>query len=264
MILEVVIHPTPSSIIDMNESHGGTNMPVRPTIQRIMPVSLMIMLILAGCNLGATPAPTQDVNAAITSIAGTTVAQLALQFTQTALANPSPTVQPTNTLEPSPTTGIVTVEGASPTVGTPPTISFNSTPLPGFTALPSPTQAGATAALGDECSNSAFEGDVTIPDGTVLKPGQDIVKQWALKNTGNCTWDEGFSLVFIGGDRAIDPYDFIFKKPEDFVSPGESINVGVKLTAPLAPGDYQGHWRMRNDRGYFFGTILSVYFTVKK
>ena len=264
MILEVVIHPTPSSIIDMNESHGGTNMPVRPTIQRIMPVSLMIMLILAGCNLGATPAPTQDVNAAITSIAGTTVAQLALQFTQTALANPSPTVQPTNTLEPSPTTGIVTVEGASPTVGTPPTISFNSTPLPGFTALPSPTQAGATAALGDECSNSAFEGDVTIPDGAVLNPGQDIVKQWALKNTGNCTWDEGFSLVFIGGDRAIDPYDFIFKKPEDFVSPGESINVGVKLTAPLAPGDYQGHWRMRNDRGYFFGTILSVYFTVKK
>lgn len=239
-------------------------MPVRQPGPRVLPVLLMIMLILAGCNFGATPAPTQDVNAAITSIAGTTVAQLSAQFTETALANPSPTIPPTNTAEPSPTTGIVTAEGASPTVGTPPTISFNSTALPGFTALPSPTQIGATAALGDECSNNVFEGDVTIPDGSVLKPGQDFVKQWAVRNTGNCTWDDGFSLVFIGGDRAIDPYDFAFKKPEDFVSPGESVNLGIKLTAPLAEGDYQGHWRMRNDKGYYFGTILSVYFTVKK
>jgi hypothetical protein len=48
------------------------------------------------------------------------------------------------------------------------------------------------------------------------------------------------------------------------VSSGESINIGIKLTAPLANGDYQGHWRMRNDQGFYFGTILSVYFTVKK
>ncbi len=239
-------------------------MPVRTSIQRVMPIFIGITLILAGCNFGATPAPTEDVNAINTSIVGTTVAQLSLQFTQTALANPSPTTQPTNTPAPSPTTGLSTASGASPTVGTPPTISFNNTPLPGFTPLASPTKAGSTAALGDECSNNVFEGDVTIPDGTVLKPGVDFIKTWAIRNTGTCQWDEGFALVFIGGDRAIDPYDFLFKKTSDIISSGEGVNISIKLTAPLANGDYQGHWRMRNDKGYYFGTILSVYFTVQK
>jgi hypothetical protein len=232
--------------------------------KRVLPVLLALALILAGCNFGATAEPTQDVNAVNTSIVGTTVAQLSIQFTQTARAIPSPTFSPTNTAQPLPSTAGTSVTPSA--LGTPPTISFNATsasPLPGFTPLASPTRAGATAALGDECSNNVFEGDVTIPDGTILEPGTDFVKQWAIRNTGNCTWDDGFFLVFIGGDRAIDPYDFEFKKPEDFVAPGESINIGIRLTAPLAEGDYQGHWRMRNDRGYYFGTILSVYFTVQ-
>ncbi|MCC6298400.1 MAG: hypothetical protein IT314_03825 [Anaerolineales bacterium] len=238
-------------------------MPVRTPLRRLMPILLGISLIFSGCNFGATPAPTQDLNAINTSIVGTTVAQLSSQMTGTALANPTATSAPTNTAATVPTFGIVTAAGPSPTGGIP-TISFNATPLPGFTALASPTQAGATAALGDECSNVVFEGDVTIPDGTVLKPGEDFIKIWAIRNTGNCTWDEGFSLVFLAGDSSIDPYDFPFKKPEDFVSPGEGINIGIKLTAPLKPGDYQGHWKMRNDKGYYFGDYLSVYITVKK
>jgi hypothetical protein len=237
-------------------------MPARTTFQRIMPALVGIALILAGCNFGATPAPTQDINAINTSIVGTTVAQLSVQITQSAQA--APTSQPTNTAAPLPTFALPTAGGTQPTAIGLPTLSFNSTPLPGFTALASPTQIGATAASGDTCSSNVFEGDITIPDGSVLKPGQDFTKVWAIRNTGTCRWDEGFALVFIGGDRAIDPYDFDFKKTGDIVDPGEGINMGIKLTAPLNPGDYQGHWRMRNDKGYYFGTILSVYFTVAK
>ncbi len=231
---------------------------VRKSMQKFMPVLLGISLIVSGCNFGATPAPTQDLNAINTSIVGTTVAQLSSQMTATALAAPSATTAPTNTAE-TISTAIVL-----PTASGLATISFNATPLPGFTALASPTVAGATAALGDACSNNVFEGDVTVPDGTVFKPGEDFIKTWKVRNTGNCTWDDGFALVFIGGDRAIDPYDFQFKKTDDWVVPGAAINISIKLTAPLAPGDYQGHWRMRNDKGYYFGTYLSVYFTVKK
>lgn len=233
-------------------------MRVRNSMRRFMPVLFGISLIFSGCNFGATPAPTQDLNAINTSIVGTTVAQLSSQMTATALALPSATSAPTNTVE-SISTAIVL-----PTTSGIPTISFNATPLPGFTALASPTLAGATAALGDDCSNNVFEGDITVPDGTVFKPGEDFVKTWKIRNTGNCTWDDGFTLVFIGGDRAIDPYDFQFKKTDDWVAPGEAVNLSIRLTAPLAPGDYQGHWRMRNDKGYYFGTYLSVYFTVKK
>ena len=225
---------------------------------------LATALILVGCNVGATPAPTLDVNAVNTSIVGTTVAQLSGQFTQTALAVPSPTSAPTNTGAPLPTFALPTLGDASPTAGALPTVSFNTTPIPGFTQLASPAPAGATAAPGTLCDSNVFEGDVTVPDGTVFKPGADFKKVWAIRNTGTCTWDEGYKLVFYAGDRAIDPYDFVFKKSSDFVSPGEGINIGINLTAPLAEGKYQGHWKMQNDQGQWFGTFLSVYIEVKK
>lgn len=231
-------------------------------LKKLMMQKLLLLLtagtILAGCNVGATPAPTQDIDAINTSIVGTTMAQLSSQFTQTALAVPSPTSRPTNTAATLPTAG-----GASPTAGALPTISFNSTPLPGFTVVASPLPAGATASLGDACSNSVFEGDVTVPDGTIFRPGEDFQKVWAIRNTGTCIWDDGYALIFIAGDRAIDPYDFVFRRSDDFVSSGEGINIGIRLTAPLAVGTYEGHWRMRNDQGFYFGTILSVYIEVK-
>lgn len=230
---------------------------VRTSMRRVIPVLIGFSLLVAGCNFGATPAATQDLNAINTSIVGTTVAQLSSQMTATALALPSSTPESTNTPE-----GIVTV--ASTVTEGIPTISFEATPLPGFTALPSPTLTGPTASLGDECSNSAFEGDVTVPDGAIFKPGEDFTKIWAIRNTGSCAWDEGFALVFIGGDTALDPYNYEFKKTKDIVLSGEGLNIAIKLTAPLKEGDYQGHWRMRNDKGYYFGTILSVYITVKK
>src|SRR5512141_2699521 len=145
-------------------------------------------LILAGCNVGATPAPTLDVNAINTAIVGTTVAQLSLQFTQTAQAQPTPTPAPTETPVSLPTFALPTVAGAPTTSGAIPTISFNTTPvantpIAGFTQLASPIPAGgATVALGDACNNSAFVADVTIPDGTVMKPGKDFVKTWSIKN----------------------------------------------------------------------------------
>ena len=233
---------------------------------RQIPLILLVSaLVLVGCNVGAAPAPTIDVNAVNTSIVGTTVAQLSAQFTQTALAVPSPTSAPTNTRVPLPTFALPTQGGASPTAGTPPTVSFNTTPLPGFTPLASASPAaGATAAAGTLCDSNVFEGDITVPDGTVFKPGVNFQKIWAIRNTGTCTWDDGYKLIFYAGDKAIDPYDFIFKKSSDFVSPGEGINIAMNLTAPLAVGKYQGHWKMQNDQGQWFGTFLSVYIEVKK
>lgn len=235
---------------------------MRPTLFALLTAAL----ILSSCNMGATPAPTVDVNAISTAAVETAMGQLSAQFTQTALAAPSPTVAPTNTAIslptfPPPTTGA----GVPTTSGVLPTVSFNNTPIPGFTALASPAVPAATQSLGDACNNSAFEGDVTIPDGTVLKGGEDFQKIWALRNTGSCLWDDGYSLVYIAGSKPdLDPYNFQFKKSSDFVSSGEAINIGINLTAPCAVGKYEGHWRMRSDSGYYFGTILSVYIEVKE
>lgn len=246
-------------------------MSVRTLSRKASLTLLAAALLLAGCNMGATAEPTVDVNAINTAAVGTAMGEVSAQLTQTALAAPSPTSQATN-MAPAlptallPTSALPTAANALPTsnTGALPTLSFNTTPVAGFTQLASPVAPGATAALGDACDNNVFEGDVTIPDGDILDPGEDFVKQWAIRNTGTCTWDEGYALVFIAGDQAIDPVSFEFKKSSDFVSPGEGVNVGVPLTAPLAEGQYQGHWRMRNDKGYYFGTVLSIYFEVRK
>ncbi|HSO11125.1 MAG TPA: NBR1-Ig-like domain-containing protein [Anaerolineales bacterium] len=234
----------------------------RNSPRQILLTLLTAALILTACNVGAAPSPTLDINAINTAIVGTTVAQFSAQFTQTALAVPpaTNTPTPTNTPQELPTFALPTVSFLIT-----PTIAGAATPLPGFTPIASPAAPGATQALGDECSNNVFEGDVTIPDGEIIAPGTDFQKIWKIRNTGNCIWDDGYTLVYIGGSTPnLDPYNFEFKKVEDFVSSGEAINIGINLTTPCAPGKYEGHWRMRNDKGYYFGTILSVYVEVKE
>lgn len=244
-------------------------MSVRKSLRQAVLVLATATLLLAACSGGAAPEPTVDVNAINTAAVATAMGQLSAQFTQTALAAPTETSVATNTALPLPTFGLPTDgAGTQAAPGALPTVSFNATattPLAGFTALASPAApSGPTASLGDECNNNVFEGDVTIPDGTIMKPGEDFTKTWAIRNTGNCTWDEGYTLVFVGGDRDIDPVDFKFTKSSDFVAPGAAINISVPLTAPLAPGKYQGTWRMQSDSGYYFGTPLTVIIEVRK
>jgi hypothetical protein len=154
-------------------------------------------------------------------------------------------------------------------------VSFDNTPTPtvgvptgGDTAVP-PTavslpSVAPTTGLNDACNSVTFEGDITIPDGTVIKPGTNFQKIWAIRNTGNCKWDDGYALVYVAGSTPdLDPYTFEFKKASDFVGPGQGINIAINLTAPCKPGKYEGHWKMRSDQGFYFGDYLSVYIEVK-
>jgi hypothetical protein len=205
-----------------------------------------------------------DVNAINTAIVGTTIAQFSEQFTQTALAAPTNTPLPTDTPIPLPTFDLPTTDpNALPTFSL-----VSPTPgsgLPGFTQIAPTSGVAATSSLGDACNNFVFEGDIGVQDGDILPPGYDFQKVWKIRNTGTCTWDEGYSLVYqFGSDPDLDPPNFDFKKSSDFVSAGEAVNLGVNLTTPCTPGLYEGHWKMRNDQGFYFGTILSVYVEVTK
>jgi len=240
----------------------------RSTRQTLL-VLLTAALLLTACNVGATPAPTLDVNAMNTAIVGTTVAQLSVQFTETALAMPTNTPAPTETQVALPTFALPTLDtsgAASPTLDTAAiaTISFVNTPVVGNTAVPVlPTaQAQGTVSLGDACNNLVFEGDITIPDGETEKAGTDIQKIWKIRNTGSCTWDDGYELVKIAGSPDLGNESFKFVKSSDFVITNQAIDIGIWLDVPCAVGKYESHYRMRNDQGYYFGTILSVYLVV--
>jgi hypothetical protein len=245
---------------------------VRTFPRRTLLILLTASFVLAACNVGATPAPTVDVNAINTAAVATAMGQISAQLTQTALAAPTNTPPPTDTPLSLATVALPTTgAGASPTAGASgalPTLSFNTTPNTtpnaGFTPISSPAAPVNTAVLGDSCNNSVYVADVTYPDNSEIKPGINFEKIWRVQNTGTCTWDDGYKLAFIAGDQALDPTSFEFKDSADFVSGGETADLGVDLTAPLADGTYSATWRMQSDTGVFFGTLLTVVIVVKK
>lgn len=224
-------------------------------LQKITWLALLTALLLGACSLGATPAPTQDVGAIQTQAMGLVATQFAMQQTQTALAVP-PTELPTLTPLPTATLDANSTFAPVTTPGNGASFAFN-TPATGFTPLASivPTLPA------DVCNNSAWVSE-TIPDGTVFKPGIKFEKIWTLQNIGTCTWDEGYSFVYQGG--TLGGYNIAFNKSSDFVKPGEMVTFKVNLIASLAEREYQECWKMRDDRGYYFGTYACVKIVVKK
>lgn len=230
---------------------------------------LTVTLILAACNAGSTPAPTVDINAINTAAFGTALAQVSAQQTMTALAAPTNTAPPTQTTVP--TAGLTATTGPLPTTaGGLPTISFNTTPgtnttpLAGFTPLGVTPRApaGPSTSGGTVCNSLTYVADLTYPDGSVFDGGEDFKKTWQVKNSGTCKWDEGYKLVYREGDDELDPVDLPIK-PGHYVDPGQTTELSVELTAPLAVGTYKGTWQMRSDNGEYFGDSLTVSIEVK-
>src|SRR5512139_1117289 len=156
---------------------------VRKSLRQAAVVLAIAASLITACSGGAAAEPTVDVGAINTAAVETAMGQLSAQFTQTAMAAPTSTTLPTNTAISLPTFALPGAATGSPVAASSalPTVSFNSTPvtpqttaLAGFTALPTAGSTGPTASLGDSCNNSAFVSDVTVPDGTVLPPGQNF------------------------------------------------------------------------------------------
>ena len=233
-------------------------------IRKLITIFLLTTtLVLTACNVGATAAPTVDINAINTAALGTAMAQISAQQTMTALAAPTFTPSPTT---PPPT--LATVGQPTAAGGVLPTVSFNTTavantaPAVGFTAVGGAPPVGATAAVGSVCNNLAYVADATIPDGTVFDGGEDFKKTWQVQNTGSCKWDEGYKLVYKGGDDELDPVS-VRLQSDDFLNSGAVGELSVDLTAPLKAGRYTGTWQMQADNGEYFGTELTVVIEVK-
>jgi len=242
--------------------------------RQIFPVLLAITLLLTGCNIGAAPAPTLDVNAINTAVVGTTVAQLSGQMTQTALAAPISTPLPTFALPATeasdasalPTFALPTDANALPTFSFVSTPSSSLTPVAGFTQLATSIPAGSSGSLNTAsgCNDAQFVGE-TLPDGSVVKAGKDFTKTWEIKNTGTCTWDEGYVFAFLASNSSseIKGYDIVINKKDEYTKPGSSQSFVIKLVAPSAAGEYKGYWKMRDDQGTPFGPLVYLDIVVK-
>ena len=101
------------------------------------------------------------------------------------------------------------------------------------------------------CTDAAtFIKDVTIPDGTHIEADESFDKTWRIRNSGSCTWSEGYSLIFISG-YSLGGLTNVPLKGD--VQSGEVVDLTVNLQSPRYNGSYKGYWMLRNSKGELFG-----------
>lgn len=236
-------------------------------------VLVLAATVLSSCNIGATPAPTEDPGAIQTQAFGIVLTQAAEQQAQTAAAIP-PTPLPTNTTAPTATLAIATI-------GTIPTSAFGATNTPiGFnTQQPGLTpQLLVTPTLGvintvttkNGCNDAIYLGETDPADKATVARGKDFSKGWMLSNTGECSWDEGYIFDYLQdyfpdvGINQLDGYDVPLKKNnlDEYTKPGYGQTFIVKLKAPSVAGEYKAYWKLKDDSGNYFGPLVYVWITV--
>ncbi len=163
------------------------------------------------------------------------------------------------TPDPFPTYAAQTVEarltnaaGGQPIEETPPPAPTTPSPATATNTSEAPTATNTPIPTETEiaCSRASFIDDVSIPDGTDLEPGETFTKTWRLRNSGSCTWNTNYELLFKDGDAMGGPAS---KDLSGSVSPGETVDISVDLTAPNNEGSYKGFWWLRSDAGIVFG-----------
>ncbi len=115
-----------------------------------------------------------------------------------------------------------------------------------------PPPAGTSS--GPRCDDSQFVEDVTIPDGTIVKPGEEFKKTWRFKNTGVCGWTTKYAIGYAYGAVLHGTETKLTKS----VAPGVTVDVTVKFTAPMINCWYGSWWRLKNEQGDYFGDFVYV------
>ena len=121
-----------------------------------------------------------------------------------------------------------------------------STPQVQQTATPANTSTPAIP-----CDRVEFVRDINYPDDTQVEPGQSFTKTWELKNTGSCTWNSSYAVVFDNGESmGVAPATQL---TTGSVASQQVIQVSLTLKAPAKVGSFQANFKLRNASGVVFG-----------
>lgn len=196
---------------------------------RTLAAFVVVAFTLSAC---AASTPTEDPAIKITQIAATIQAE----FTQNAALTPSATP---------------TMEATATATMEPPTAT------PAITEVfPTPTSTTRVSEQGNVEDKAVYSADVTIPDGTVVKPGSTVVKIWSIKNIGTTTWKTSYRLSYLDGLK--DAKEAFYVHLPNEVKPALAVQVTVTFTAPNEAGTYYSYWRLVNSDGLPFGENMSM------
>lgn len=172
------------------------------------------------------------------------IAGMACSLTGTA-SQPTPIVQT-----------VVVVATSEPPTNTVevPTATQTDTPAPTNTPIPptdTPTNTPTATNTPIPCNLAEFVDDVNYPDGSDVFTGAEFTKTWRLKNVGTCSWTNTYKIVYVSGDNLNAPSST--KVTNSTINPGESVDISVKLKAPVTEGTYRSYFKLMASDGTTFG-----------
>lgn len=109
------------------------------------------------------------------------------------------------------------------------------------------------------CTNNlSFLEDLSIPDGSLVAPGDPLDKRWQVENSGTCNWDEQYSLrLLTGPDLGAAAEQALFPARS-----GTKFAIRIQFTAPSEPGAYRSAWQAYDPAGRPFGDPFFIDFVV--
>jgi hypothetical protein len=146
----------------------------------------------------------------------------------------------------------IPTQGAQPTE-IPPTAAPTQPVIPTATlgaVLPT------TAATARACNQAEFVSE-TVPDGTDFNFNESFTKSWTFKNTGTCTWNTNYKLIYASGNQMGGPAAVNLTQS---VAPDGTVTVSVPLKAPGTEGTFSGSWSLQAEDGsvFFSGNTVKI------
>ena len=105
------------------------------------------------------------------------------------------------------------------------------------------------------CTNNLyFLSDLTIPDGTVVEPGETLDKRWEVQNNGTCNWDHRYQVKLIAGPGMGVPVQ------QALVPALSGTNTMVRMVyiAPDEHGNYRSAWQAFDPEMMPFGDLFFI------
>ena len=157
------------------------------------------------------------------------------------------TARPGSQITPSPASPLLATPALSPSA----TLFRLASPSPTASPTPADRPPSATPACQD---GLRYLADVTVPDGTIVAPGESIDKQWQVENSGSCNWNEDYRLRRISGPSLDAPDEQALYPARS----GTQAVIGLLLVAPNEPGTYRSAWQAYTPQGTPFGDPIYV------
>jgi hypothetical protein len=144
------------------------------------------------------------------------------------------------------TQGIVFVPPTLAVTPTPPI----PTPEPILQAAEAVRPTGTPACISD----LTYLNDLTIPDGVQVLPGEILDKRWAVRNSGECNWDERYTLQLTDGPAMGAPATQALFPARSGTEP----TLRILFTAPDTPGIQRSAWQAHDPAGQPFGDPIFI------